>query len=154
MRHADRRRAVRGLFVAAFAALVGVLAGCGKRGWLETYPVKGTVLVDGKAAKGATVSFHPREATGDKPYLPTGQTDENGEFSLSTFVTNDGAPAGEYDVTVVWSVRYNPISTLWEGDKLNGQYADKSKSTLRVSVEKHPQQLPPFELTSGGSKKK
>ena len=153
MRHRDWARAVRGLFVAALAVLVVVLAGCGKKGWLETYPVKGTVLVDGKAAKGATVSFHPKEAMGDKPYLPTGQTNENGEFTLSTFVTDDGAPAGEYDVTVVWSVRYNPISTLWEGDKLHGQYSNKAKSTLRVTVEKHPQQLSPFELNGAPPKK-
>jgi predicted small lipoprotein YifL len=153
MRHDNRRRAVRGLFVAALASLVVVLAGCGKKGWLETYPVKGTVLVDGKPAAGATVSFHTKEAMGDKPYIPTGRTDENGEFNLSTFVTDDGAPAGEYDVTVVWHVRYNPISTLWEGDKLHGQYANKAKSTLRANVEKHPQQLSPFELTGSPPKK-
>ena len=152
MRHDDRRRAVRGLFALALTALV-VVAGCGKKGWLETYPVKGSLLVDGKPAKGATVSFHPKEIVGDKPYLPTGRTDDNGEFSLATFVTDDGAPAGEYDVTVVWHVRYNPISTLWEGDKLNGQYATKAKSTLRVTVEKRPQQLPPFELTAPAPKK-
>ena len=152
MRHGDWRRAVRGLFVTALAALVVVLAGCGKKGWVETYPVKGTVRVDGKPANGATVSFYPKEIVGDKPYHPSGQTNENGEFNLSTFVTDDGAPAGEYDVTITWPVRYNPISTLWEGDKLNGQYANKEKTTLRVKVEKQPQQLPPFELSSGSKK--
>ena len=39
-----------------------------------------------------------------------------------------------------------PHLDVWE-DKLNGQYSDKAKSTLRASVEKKPQQLPPFELT-------
>jgi hypothetical protein len=153
MRYGSWWRGVRGLFGAALAALVVVLVGCGKKGWLETYPVKGTVMVDGKPAKGATVSFHPKEVIGDKSYIPTGQTNENGEFSLSTYMTDDGAPAGEYDVTVVWHVRYNPISTLWEGDKLNGRYADKTKTTLRVTVEKQPQQLAPFELSSGSTKK-
>src|SRR5439155_15856313 len=104
MRRGDWGRAPRCLFGSALAALVVVLAGCGKRGWLETYPVKGTLLVDGKPAKGATVSLHPREVTGGRPYLPTGQTDENGEFNLATFVADDGAPAGEYDATVVWPV--------------------------------------------------
>jgi len=152
MRHGVWGRAARSLFGAALAAFVVVLAGCGKRGWLETYPVKGTVLVDGKPAKDAMLSFHPKETVEGKPHLPAGRTNENGEFNLSTFVTDDGAPAGEYDVTIVWPVRHNPISTLWEGDKLGGQYA-KGKSTLRVTIEKKPQQLPPFELTSGGSKK-
>src|SRR5262245_11855814 len=146
-------RAFRFLFGSTLALLVVSLAGCGKKGWLETYPVKGTVLVGGKAAQAATVSFHPREMQGDRPYLPTAQTDENGQFSLGTFVAGDGAPAGEYDVTILWPVRYNPISTPWEADKLDGSNADKAKSTLRVTGAKHPQELPPFELTAGATKK-
>jgi hypothetical protein len=136
----------------ALLALLIVASACGKRGWLETYPVTGTVLVDGQPAKDAMLTFHPKEMVGDRPYLPSGRTNENGEFSLATFVAGDGAPPGEYTVTIVWPVRHNPISTLWEGDKLNGRYADKAKSTLKVTVEKQALQLPPFELT-GSSKK-
>jgi len=143
--------AVRGLGALTLALIV-FSAGCAKRGWLETYPVRGIVLVDGKPAKDAIVTFHPKEQTGDRPYLPTGQTNENGEFALATFVAGDGVPTGEYSVTVVWPVRRNPISTLWEGDKLNGRYANKGKTTLRVTVEKQPLQLPPFELTSDPKK--
>jgi hypothetical protein len=143
---------VGGPFVIALAALVGILSGCSKRGWLETYPVKGAVLVDGKPAKDAMVTFHPKETVGDRPYLPTGQTNENGEFALGTFVAGDGAPAGEYDITIVWPVRHNPISTLWEGDKLNGRYANRAKTTLRITVEKQALQLPPFELTGDPKK--
>jgi hypothetical protein len=71
---------------------------------------------------------------------------------MVTAYSPDGAPSGEYAVTIVWPVRHNPISTLWEGDRLNGRYADKAKTTLRITVEKQPLQLPPFELT--GSTKK
>jgi hypothetical protein len=152
MRHDGRRRLPRGLFAAGLAAVVVALAGCGKRDWLETYPVTGKVLVDGKPAKGAMVSFHPKTQVGNKSYVPSAQADDNGEFSLATYMTGDGAPAGEYDVTVVWPVRFNPISTLWEGDKLSGRYASREKSTLRVTVEKQPQQLPPFDLSSGAGK--
>src|SRR5262245_41463518 len=79
--------------------LGGLLTGCGKKGWLETYPVKGTVLVDGKPAKEVSVLFHPKQEVGNRPYVPSGKTDEKGEFALSSFVEGDGAPAGEYDVT-------------------------------------------------------
>ena len=41
MRRDARGRAARALFGAALAALVVVLAGCGKRGWLETYVNQG-----------------------------------------------------------------------------------------------------------------
>jgi len=152
MRCVDWRRAAGALSGATLAALVVVLSGCGKKGWLETYPVKGTVLVGGKPAAGASVTFYPREQVGERPYIPTGKTNDNGEFAVSTFVAEDGAPAGEYDVTVTWPVRYNPISTLWEGDKLERRYADKAKSGLRATVEKQPQQLPPFELTAPAKK--
>jgi len=152
MQCVDWRRAAGALSATTLAALVVVLAGCGKKGWLETYPVKGTVLVGGKPAAGAEITLYPKEVTGDRPYTPNGKTNDSGEFALSTFLEGDGAPAGEYDVTVVWPVRHNPISTRWEGDKFGGRYADKAKSGLRVTIEKQPQQLPPFELTAPAKK--
>lgn len=143
------------VFEVSFAAtLISVLSlGCSKPGWLETYPVKGIVRVDGKPAKEVMLTFHPREQTADRPYTPSGKTNENGEFSLSTFVTDDGAPAGDYDVTITWPVRYNPISTLWEGDKLKGRYDKKESAAFHVTIEKKPQELPPFELATTGPKK-
>jgi hypothetical protein len=139
-----------GLLAVALTALL-LLPACRKSDRIETYPVKGKVLVDGKPAKGAHVTLHPREAT-DRPYVPTGPVDDNGEFAIATFVAGDGAPAGEYDVTVVWPVRYNPISTLWEGDKLNGRYGKKESPAKRVTVEKRPQELPPLELSAAPPK--
>src|SRR5262245_41265941 len=112
-----RRWALGGPLVLVSVLLGAVRPGCRKaRGWLETYPVKGAVLVDGKPAKDVMITFHPKSEVGNRPYLPTGRTNEGGEFVLSTFVEGDGAPAGEYDVTVTWPERFNPISTLWEGD--------------------------------------
>src|SRR5262245_28750758 len=134
----------------AIVVLSTALPGCGKKGWLTTYPVKGTVVVDGKPAKEVFVTFHPREDVANRPYLPSGRTIENGEFVLSTFVEGDGAPAGEYDVTITWPVRFNPISTLWEGDKLKGQYKDKARPAATVTIEKKRQALGPFGLKTGG----
>ena len=148
----SRGWAVRGPVLLGLVLLAALLPGCRKKGWLDTYPVKGAVLVDGKPAKDVFVSFHPKEAVGDRPYLPSGRTDENGEFVLSTFVEGDGAPAGEYDVTVTWPVRFNPISTLWEGDQLKGRYRDKAKPAFTITVEKKRQELAPFELKSGGGR--
>ena len=148
----SRGWAVRGPLLLGLVLLAALLPGCRKKGWLDTYPVKGAVLVDGKPAKDVFVSFHPREAVGDRPYLPSGRTNENGEFVLSTFVEGDGAPAGEYDVTVTWPVRFNPISTLWEGDQLKGRYRDKAKPAFTITLEKKRQELAPFELKAGGGR--
>ncbi|HXG12520.1 MAG TPA: hypothetical protein VNK04_22380 [Gemmataceae bacterium] len=144
------KRPVRGLFLAGLVGLTVALASCGTKGRLPVYPVKGKVLVDGKPAKDAFVNFFPKDTGGREPYAPYAQTNENGEFTLSTYETGDGVPAGEYDVTITWPVRYNPISTLWEGDRLKGRYADRNKPPFHVTIDKKAQELPPFELKSSG----
>lgn len=40
--------------------------------------------------------------------LPRATCDEQGKFQLSTYDTSDGAPAGEFDVTIVY---YEPKRT-------------------------------------------
>ena len=55
-------------------------------------------------------------------------------------------------MTVTWPVRFNPISTLWEGDQLKGRYRDKAKPAFTITVEKKRQELAPFELKSGGGR--
>src|SRR3954454_14523350 len=81
--------------------VAALVAGCaGKK--TSPQPVSGQVLVDGKPAPRAQVTFHP---TDDKnPARPTGQVDEQGRFTLTTERSGDGAPSGEYRVTVVWFV--------------------------------------------------
>src|SRR5579871_5417169 len=63
--------------------------------------VTGKVLYDGKPIKNAAVSFHPTGGDSVSALRPTGLTDENGVFTLIT-QNEDGAPAGEYRVTVLW----------------------------------------------------
>ena len=79
------------------------LNSCGRSNRLPVYPVKGTVLVDGKPAKGVQLSFWPENGAADVgAYSPQAETDENGAFVLSTYEPGDGAPAGKYSVTARW----------------------------------------------------
>ncbi len=91
---------VRSLAAAISLGLV-VMSGCGtnapKREGPPTYPVSGTVTQGGTSVTGATVRFEP--ADGSKG--ATGRTDDQGEYTLSTFAAGDGALAGDYRVTVV-----------------------------------------------------
>jgi hypothetical protein len=130
----------------ALLCLLQLVAGCGS-GQIPTYPVKGQILVNGEPAKGVHVTFRPRGDGENAPYFPSGQTDDDGYFVLSTFTTGDGSPAGEYDVTLFWPLRKNPLSTLWEGDRFNGKYKDKTKPFTQVTVEKRAQELEPFNLS-------
>src|SRR5437870_3824723 len=75
---------------------------CAKRNDRRTcYPVKGRVLVKGKPASGALVVFYPADR-GAKSPSASGTADEEGWFSLSTYESDDGAPAGDYEVGITW----------------------------------------------------
>ena len=84
----------RVLFVAMLAAFGLSLSGCGPK-YPETFPVAGTVTLDGKPVAGAAVVFTPEEGQ-----QATGTTDDSGRFELSTFQLGDGALPGTHRVTV------------------------------------------------------
>ena len=59
------------------------------------------MLVNGEPAENLNVAFHP--LGGDKNlFCPVGRTNNKGIFHLMTRSGADGAPAGEYRVTLVW----------------------------------------------------
>jgi hypothetical protein len=70
------------------------LAGCGSSS--RTSPVTGVVLLDGKPLAGASIQFVPQGKGRDA----TGETDQNGQFVMSTFQPRDGMLAGEYKVVI------------------------------------------------------
>jgi hypothetical protein len=143
---------------AAFALLA--ITSCGEGKFPKTYPVKGKVLVDGQPAKDCQVSLH-RVSGGalSPPATPNGLTDENGEFQLTSYAANDGAPEGEYVVTIEWRERSGIAQADFDGpDRLGGDYANIEKNkTLKgfsVQVAKQALTLPPFELTQSTQAKR
>jgi hypothetical protein len=69
------------------------LVGCGGA---RTSPVEGIVLLDGKPLAGASIQFVPQEQGKDA----TGQTDNSGQFAMSTFQPRDGVLPGTYKVVI------------------------------------------------------
>lgn len=118
---------------AAILLLAILVAGCseGPRGGprLKTYPVTGTVLVDGVPAAGVTVECHPEPGAQLKHEAARG-TDENGKFSIGTYESKDGLPEGTYKLAFIW-----PEMGLVAKDKLKGAYADPKKSEFKVTVD-------------------
>lgn len=134
-----------------FATLVlmaGLVAavGCGD-GRPTCYPVHGQVTApDGKPAAGALVVFHPISPPAGPTLAHTATADEAGRFAVTTFDSGDGAPAGEYVLTVIWNT---PKKTLMdqEKDRLNGRYANKDASKLKFTIEKKSDnEMPPIAL--------
>jgi hypothetical protein len=93
--------------------------GCGGSGAAKTSKVTGKLTDSGGApVKGAAISF---AGSGSKPFNATGTTGDDGSYSLSTFDTNDGAPPGDYNVTVTVNgqgVKVSP-ATATVADKAN-----------------------------------
>jgi hypothetical protein len=112
-------------------------------------PVQGQLQVDGKPAANALVTFHPANAAPDAPH-PTGLTDAQGVFRLTSFRENDGAPAGDYAVAVTWfrSVpSRDPRDDRFKSvNFLPARYASPKTSQLKATVAKGAGALPPLQL--------
>ena len=114
--------------------------------------VKGQVLYKNNPIRGAVVTFHLKGSDPLKAIPSSGMTQEDGTFTLTTG-QKEGAPAGEYVVTVIWPKENTPK----EGKILNGPppdvpnqlpaaYADRDKSKLTAEIKNGENQLQPFSL--------
>jgi hypothetical protein len=160
-------------WLAIGAAVVFVTASCAKQEVVAIYPVSGRVLQHGTPVAKAMVVFHDKRPTEDvhKLPIPRATTDADGTFHLSSYTHNDGAPAGEYLVTVILNastalpsepvaseassktgdgiadqVSVDPESTPAPRNLLQNKYADPETSGLEAIVAESNNDLPPFEI--------
>ncbi len=133
--------------VLAVGLLVLMLAGCSKRHGVTLYPVRGKVLLNGEPAKDVNIMFSPVtpiEVEGHA-LAPAAVTEEDGSFRLMSFDPDDGAPAGDYTVTVIFPMsRYS--KSLSGVDRLKGKFSDPKKSGLTAKVEAKANEVPVFNL--------
>ena len=149
---------------AGFSAAVGLIAfsltSCGGSDFHPVYPVTGRILVDSQPAAECLIYFnrtfddnHPRRVT------PYALTDANGNFKVTSYITDDGCPEGEYVVTIEWRERSGLMNNNFEGiDRLDGTYAkveaNKARPGFVVKVGRQPLELPPFELAQSAEAKR
>jgi hypothetical protein len=111
------------------------------------YPVHGEVFIgEDKPVPGAIVAFHAVNSDSKDPVVPVGTVDSDGKFTLTTYTKDDGAPPGEYRITIVWPTpKENPFDLPDRPDKLDGRYTDPEKSEFRFTVEsKEYNSVPPM----------
>lgn len=100
-----------------------------------TTPVTGKVTYQGQPVSNGLVTFHP--TNGAKP--ASGQTDKNGEFSLSTFEREDGAVFGKHKVTIKAYKEGQDVSIV-PADKLTyavpKKYVEEKTTSLEVEIKK------------------
>jgi hypothetical protein len=125
---------------------------CRRNGTLPCVKVQGEVQYQDRLVSRGMVLFHPVEQSGPlEKVRPYGYTDATGRFQLTTYEPNDGCPAGEYRVTVVWP---QPLPgqggddehSMSGPDRLKGKYAEPLKSGLTVTVLPGQRELQPFRL--------
>jgi len=127
-------------------AAAGSMAGCGSTDGVALFPVEGEVRYNGQPVAGAQVVFHPCQARAGVPPARA-QTDASGKFQLTTFNAHDGAPAGDYAVTV----EFFPLQR-WQDEFLAGRnalppkYATSATTDLRIQVASGPNKLNALEI--------
>jgi hypothetical protein len=144
-------KSLRILKVATLAVMLAMLAGCGGKddGRPQLYPATGKVIVDGAGAKGIRIRLHPVGAQAPAAELsPTAFTDENGDFRIGTFDSNDGAPEGTYKLTLFWPDP--PEGESRPVDLFGGKYARPESSTHQVEIKAGENALGNVEVTKSG----
>jgi hypothetical protein len=130
-------------------ALLAVSCGDGRR---PVFPVHGQVLYEDKPTPEALVIFHPVNDPDPRAPRPIARVAADGGFSPTTYKAGDGAPVGEYNVTITWVKEVDNQNVAKEDQKppqnlLPDRYGKAETSGLRVQIKAERNELPPFRLT-------
>jgi 3',5'-cyclic AMP phosphodiesterase CpdA len=116
-----------------------------------TYPVRGTLLLDGSPIPYARVAFYALESMGKKEkdgtdkkkavYMADALAEPDGTFTLTTYVARDGAPAGEYAVVVTMREPLADFQARPVPNRLPPRYARAETTPLRVQVRSEANEL-------------
>jgi hypothetical protein len=106
-----------------------------KRKMVPTHPAKAKVMLDGQPLVGATVSLQKLNKDTEKwSGVADGLTDATGTVPFSTYGRFDGAPVGEFTVTVVKTGRGYYDGEIPEKSNIPAVYATPATSPLRFQV--------------------
>jgi hypothetical protein len=89
-----------------FLSSVLILGGCASKAKLDGLaPAQGIVTLDNVPVTGASVFFSPVSGNGTMR-AAAGQTDDQGQFIMTTLSPQDGVTSGEFIVTIVKYEKY------------------------------------------------
>lgn len=132
-------------------SLLCVSAGCSsKPDWqARTYPAHGTALINGQIPADLFVMLNPLgEPFDSRKANPWGVVTADGRYVITTYEDGDGAPPGEYMVTLRW-----PFDVAAPGDRLGYAFSKVENSPMTVVVKAGDNEFPPIELTGVKVKK-
>ncbi len=127
-------------------------------GHVTVHPARGQVLYQGKPLAEALIVLQPvkpseKDQDANAPPRPTARSDADGQFRLQTYYTDDGAPAGEYLVSVSLPPAPTENRDLMKKetpkparDVLGNRYLYADKSGLKVEIKPGENVLKPIDL--------
>jgi hypothetical protein len=131
------------------AALLGLTTclGCGKQSArAPVVPVHGRVLWQGKPLAHALVVLHPQNKAELGALRPVAHADDGGSFELTTYEDGDGAPVGDYAVTVEWRRLARAEDKDPPRNELPNRYSRPDSTPLHLTIDKGTSELPALEL--------
>lgn len=140
----------RAILAGAVAFGLALVVGCGGGGG-KTAKVSGVVTYKGQPVKKVVVTFTPANGRPAR-----GETDEQGQFTLSTFAPGDGAVPGQHKVTLTRSggstpepMPGTPEAATYKPEPLPfpAKYSAAEQSGLTANVEAGKTNEVKFELT-------
>jgi hypothetical protein len=146
------RIAVPLILIAAFFVTAN---GCSKSrdpNRLPVFPVNGHLTVKGQAPSGAFVVLHPKNGAATAPngevVRPRATVSPDGSFAFGSYDSSDGAPCGEYSVTVEWRriVKSAEGSPVLGPNVVSPKYARPQSSPLSIRVAEKSNELDPITL--------
>ncbi len=138
--------------IALFGPLtLALLLAAGCSGKLEkervaVYPVEGAVTFKGQPMPGAFIVFHPKTPQPNAP-APRAEISKDGALKVSTYDGGDGAPEGEYVVTIEWRKLVKQGPDLVAGPNVvPAKYGRPETSDIVRRVAAGPNNLEPIAL--------
>jgi predicted phosphodiesterase len=104
----------------------------------ETRQVRGHLFYEGTPAAGAYVVFQRIGGKEKRAVRAEGMVEADGSFMLSTYRANDGAPEGDYAVTVVWRKPSVDGDGKASPNLLPARYAKEETSGLKSTIKPGP----------------
>ena len=141
--------------VTLLAVSIATSIGCSKSrdsNQLPVFPVSGHLIVNGQTPSGAFVVLHPKSGTGTAPngevVHPRATVKPDGSFVVGTYGADDGAPSGEYSVTVEWRkiVRSSDGSPVLGPNVVPVKYARPQSSPVSIKIAEKSNELDPIKL--------
>ena len=137
--HVNRISALQGMLI-----LVLLTTGCsGPDSWkVRTHKTSGNITINGAHPVNAMIIL---KSIGDpidtRHSQPWGEVGQDGTYQLTTYQTNDGAPAGTYAITLFW-----PSSPGSDIDRLKEQFDSIENAVAQVEIKSGNNTIPDIKL--------